>query len=176
MGSLQEEDLILGLVLAMTNPLKSQPMEKKSSAEKESEKEEGSQPKRNNKRKAERPATKTCKKVFTKPESLIQVRLNYLSKINRDKEGDSVKRNEESSPVKKKMKNDNKTSKKKENDDKKIEKESIGSYIPKKLPKTTEDKIKRKVRIDCSETYCAEKTSKNKKRCLVCKLSEHECM
>ena len=26
--SLQEEDLILGLVLAMTNPLKSQPMEK----------------------------------------------------------------------------------------------------------------------------------------------------
>ena len=149
---------------------------KKSSAEKESEKEEGSQPKRNNKRKAERPATKTCKKVFTKPESLIQVRINYLSKINRDKEGDSVKRNEESSPVKKKMKNDIKTSKKIENDDKKIGKESIGSYIPEKLPKTTEDNTKRKVCIDCSETYCAEKTSKNKSKCLVCKLSEHGCI
>ena len=147
---------------------------KKSSAEKESEKEEISQPKRN-KRKAERPATKTCNKVFTKSKSLIQVRVNYLSKINRDKEYESVIRNEESSPVKKKMKNDNKTSKKKENDEK-IEKESVGLYKPEKLPKTTEDNIKSKVCIDCNEIYCAEQTSKNRNKCLVCKLSEHGCM
>ena len=87
--------------------------------------------------------------------------MNYLSKHSRDIEDESVKRNEESSPVKKKMKNDNKTSKKKENDDKKIEKESIGSYIPKKLPKTTEDNIKRKVCIDCSvKILCGKKQQK----------------
>ena len=137
-----------------------------------SEKEEISKPK-GTKRKAERPATKTCQKVFTK--SLIQVRVNYLSKNSRDKEDESVKRNEESSPVKKKMKNDNKTSKKKENDDRKIEKESIGLNLPEK-PKKTEDNIKRKKCIDCNETYCEEQTSKNRKKCLVCKLSEHGCM
>ena len=146
--------------------------EKKSSSEKE---EEISEPKRN-KRKAERPATKTCQKVFKKSKSLIQVRVDYLSKDSRDKEDKSVKRNEESSPEKKKMKNDNKTSKKKENDDKKIEKESKGLYLPEKPPKKTEDNTKRKVCIDCNETYCAEQTSKNRNKCLVCKLSEHGCM
>merc|ERR1712055_723823 len=101
-----------------------------------------------------RPATKTCNKVFTKSKSLIQVRVNYLSKINRDKEDESVIRNEESSPVKKKMKNDNKTSKKKENDE----------TIPEKLLKTTEDNIKRKVCINCNEIYCAEQTSKSRNK------------
>merc|ERR1711956_130083 len=145
--------------------------EKKSSSEKE---EKISEPKRN-KRKAERPATKTCQKVFKKSKSLIQVRVDYLSKDSRDKEDKSVKRNEESSPEKKKMKNDNKTSKKKEND-KKIEKESKGLYLTEKPPKKTEDNTKRKVCIDCNETYCVEQTSKNINKCLVCKLSEHGCM
>merc|ERR1712008_508067 len=75
---------------------------------------------------------------------------------------------------KKKM-NDNKTSKKKEND-KKIEKESKGLYLPEKPQKKKEDNIKRKLCIDCNETYCAKQTSKNRNKCLVCKLSEHGCM
>merc|ERR1739840_90136 len=41
---------------------------------------------------------------------------------------------------------------------------------------TTEDNIKRKVCIDCNEIYSAEQTSKNRNKCLVCKLSEHGCM
>ena len=60
-----------------------------------SEKEQISKPKRTIK-KEERPTTKTSQKVLPKTKSLIQVRVNYVSKNNRDKETKRRNRNQES--------------------------------------------------------------------------------
>ena len=118
-------------------------------------------------KKVTRPGTKTCQKVLPKKKSMIQVRANYINKINEI--ADKNERNEESSPLKKKMKNDNVISKKKENCNKNINEDEVGSPIPENQYKKPDENTRRKKCIDCNKIYSAERTSENKKKCLICK-------
>ena len=127
-------------------------------------------------KKSSRPGTKTCQKVLPKTKSMIQVRANYINKNNKEIWDKSVERNEESSPVKKKMKNDNEIGKKKENYDKNNKEELIRLSISEKQSKKLDGNGTRKKCIDCNKIYCAKQTSKNRKKCLVCKCGEHGCM
>ena len=74
------------------------------------------------------------------------------------------------------MKNDNVISKKKENYNKINNEDVVGSPIPENQYKKPDENTRRKKCIDCNKIYSAERISKNKKKCLICKYSEHGCM
>ena len=126
-------------------------------------------------KKAERPKAKTCQKVIPKTKSLIQVRVNYLNKNNKDKDNEMEIRNEESSPVKKKMKKDNHMGKKKE-DSKNFRKDFEGSHRKDQINSKINENIVIKMCIDCNENYNAERNSKDKLLCLLCKFGDHGCI
>ena len=126
-------------------------------------------------KKVTRPGTKTYQKVLPKTKSMIQVRANYINKIN--EMGDkNDERDDESSPLKKKMKNDIVISKKKENYNKNNNGDVAGLSIPEKQHKKPDENTTRKKCIDCNKSYYTKQTLKNKKKCLICKCGEHGCI